>query len=156
MFQQRGEPSVDLYIISLKGEKILAEALRRIRRGSPIDDLPNTARLIGVTYQFSQRVNDVSRTENFSIEWKTLPSAIFETGVIPMQASIGCTYRCAFCNFVKDDRLVHIRPLDQLLTDLKEVADRGIRYVWFLDDNFRLGKRDLNAVSQRLVDEDLG
>lgn len=156
VFQQRGEPSVDLYIISLKGEKILAEALRRIRRGSPIDDLPNTARLIGGTYQFSQRVNEVSRTENFSIEWKTLPSTIFETGVIPLQASIGCTYRCAFCNFVKDDRLVHIRSLDQLLTDLKEVADRGIRYVWFLDDNFRLGKRDLNAVSQRLVDEDLG
>jgi len=46
--------------------------------------------------------------------------------------------------------------LDQLMTDLKKVADRGIRYVWFLDDNFRLGKRDLNVVSQRLIDEDLG
>lgn len=156
VFQQREEPSVDLYIISLKGETILTEALRRIRRGSPIDDLPNTARLIGGTYQFSQRVNDVSRTENFSIDWKTLPPAIFETGVIPMQASIGCTYRCAFCNFVKDARLAHIRPLDRLLIDLREAAERGIRYVWFLDDNFRLGKRDLNAVSRRLVDEDLG
>ena len=156
VFQQRGEPSVDLYIISIKGEKILAEALRRIRRGIPIDDLPNTARFIGGTYQFSQRVNDVSRTENFSIEWKTLPSTIFETGVISTQASVSCKYRCAFCNVVKDDRLMYIRPLDQLMTDLKKVADRGIRYVWFLDDNFRLGKRDLNAVSRRLVDEDLG
>ena len=156
VFQSHEEPSVDLYIISLKGETILSEALQRIKRGSPIDNLPNTARLIGDTYQFSQRIDDVSRTENFSIDWKSLPSTLFETGVIPLQASIGCTYRCAFCNFVKDGRLVHIRPLDRLLADLKAVANRGIRYVWFLDDNFRLGKRDLNVVSQRLIDEDLG
>lgn len=156
VFQHREEPSVDLYIVSLKGETILTEALRKIRRSSPLDDLPNTARLIGGTYQFSQQVEDISRTGNFSIDWKILPPAIFETGVIPMQASIGCTYRCAFCNFVKDARLARVRPLDRLLIDLREAAGRGIRYVWFLDDNFRLGKRDLNAVSRRLVDEDLG
>jgi len=156
VFQGHEEPSVDLYIISLKGETILSEALQRIKRGVSINDLPNTARMIGDAYQFSQRIDDVSSMENFSIDWKSLPSTLFETGVIPLQASIGCTYRCAFCNFVKDGRLIHIRPLDQLLADLKAVANREIRYVWFLDDNFRLGKRNLNVVSQRLIDEDIG
>jgi radical SAM superfamily enzyme YgiQ (UPF0313 family) len=45
--------------------------------------------------------------------------------------------------------------LDQLVNELRAVSQRGIRYVWFVDDNFRLGKRDLNAVCQRFVDEDI-
>jgi radical SAM superfamily enzyme YgiQ (UPF0313 family) len=35
------------------------------------------------------------------------------------------------------------------------VVSRGVRYVRFVDDNFRLGGDDLNASAQRLVDEGL-
>ena len=38
---------------------------------------------------------------------------------------------------------------------MKSVSSRGVKYVWFVDDNFRLGNRDLNSVCQRFVDEDL-
>jgi len=70
-----------------------------------------------------------------------------------MQASNGCPYKCAFCNFVKDSRLAFVKPVDQLIAEMKDAASRGARYVRFVDDNFRLGSDDLNAVSQRLVDE---
>lgn len=156
VFQDRDEPSVDLYVISLKGEPILSEALKRIENGEAIDDLPNTGHLVGDTYHFSPRMDDVSAQRCGSIAWQSLPEKLFETHVMPLQASIGCNHRCAFCNFVKDSRLAFVRPLGELMTDLHAVADRGIRYVWFLDDNFRLGKRDLNTVSRRLIDEGLG
>jgi radical SAM superfamily enzyme YgiQ (UPF0313 family) len=40
--------------------------------------------------------------------------------------------------------------------ELKALSARGIRYVRFVDDNFRLGKHDLNDVCQRLIEENLG
>jgi radical SAM superfamily enzyme YgiQ (UPF0313 family) len=48
------------------------------------------------------------------------------------------------------------KPLTHLVKELKSVAGRGARYVWFVDDNFRLGRKDLNRVCERFVDEGLG
>ena len=149
------EPTVDCYIISLRGEQILCKALDNLKDNRSIHDLPNTAHLEGNTYQFSPRIDDISSGEDFCIDWKSMPDSIFRCGVVPMQASIGCPYDCAFCNFTKDHRLTYIKPVDQLVAELKAVSERGARYVWFVDDNFRLGKGDLNSVCQRMLDEGL-
>ncbi|MGD2269170.1 MAG: radical SAM protein [Desulfobacterales bacterium] len=147
------EPKVDLYIISPGGENILREVLNRIKTGESILGLPNTANLAGNTYHFSHRIDDISKLKDVNIDWDTLPDKVFETQVIPMQASNGCPYQCAFCNFSKDRRLSWVKPIDLLLDELRAVTNRGVRYVWFVDDNFRLGKNDLNTVCQRIVDE---
>ena len=149
------EPSVDLYIVSLRGEQILCEALGRIKKNRPIDDLPNSARLARKTYSFSRRIDDVSNVKGIFIDWKSLPDTVFKSGVVSMQASNGCPYSCTFCNFTKDRRLMFIKPIGQLVAELKDVSNRGIRYVWFTDDNFRLGKGNLRSVCQRFVDEGL-
>jgi radical SAM superfamily enzyme YgiQ (UPF0313 family) len=147
------EPSVDLYVVSRRGEQILSEALQRIKQGRSLGGLPNTATFDGETYSFSGRVDDLSSSFDLSVDWKSLPETLFRSGVVTMQASNGCPYKCAFCNFVKDRRLAFVKPIDQLILEMKDAALRGARYVRFVDDNFRLGSDDLNAVSQRLVDE---
>jgi len=149
------EPQVDLYIISLRGEQILCEALKKIRENQPIDNLPNSGRMLGKTYSFTDRVDDITNAGNTVIDWESLPDKIFQTGVVPMQASNGCPYKCAFCNFTKDPRLMFLKPIDQLVSELKAVSCRGVRYVWFVDDNFRLGRGNLTSICQRLADEDL-
>ena len=155
LFFNKDEPSADLFIISLRGEKILCDALNRVKRDQQIDDLPNSARFIGAEYHFTHQVDDISNAGNFFIDWKSLPDTIFKTGVVPMQASTGCPYKCAFCNFTKDRRLISIKPIEQLVSELKAVSIRGAKYVWFADDNFQLGSGDLNSVCQRFVDEGL-
>ncbi len=147
------EPAVDLYIISLRGEQILRGALNKIRNAQPLNELPNCARFNGHAYHFSRQVDDISGAEDISVDWTLLPDAIFNSGVVPIQASIGCPYDCAFCNFTKDRRLTQIKPVDQLVNEMKAVYSRGARYVWFVDDNFRLGRGDLSAVCQRFLDE---
>ena len=151
----QNEPSVDLYIISLRGEQLLSEALKRIRQGQSTDRLPNSAHLDGKSYVFTRRIDDVSDAEDFVIDWKSFPDTLFKHGAVPIQASTGCPFRCAFCNFTKDRRLMSIKPIDQLLTELKAVSSRGAKYVRFVDDNFRLGSDDLNDVCRRFIDEDL-
>jgi len=147
------EPAVDLYIISSGGERLLDRVLNNTRNGIGLDDIPNCARLIDGAFHFSKRV--VDRAEDFSIDWSAIPDINFQSGVVPLQASGGCPFNCAFCNFTKDHILTWVKPVDQIVAEMKVIAERGARYVWFVDDNFRLGKSDLEAVCRRFIDEGL-
>ena len=145
---------IDLLVVDKGGLQVLAEALGKLKTGSSIAGLPNTALWDGEKYVFSDRI-DLDPTD-FSIDWESLPDSVFNSRVANVQASIGCPYHCDFCNFVKDKRYTRVKPLDQLIAELKAVAARGIRYVRFVDDNFRLGRNDLDAVCRRFLAEDLG
>ncbi len=149
------EPPADLYIVSRRGEQTLCEALRRVKQGRSFRDLPNSATFDGNRYTFTNRIDDVSGSGETPIDWSSLPDRVFQTGVGTMQASNGCPYKCAFCNFVKDRRLAFVKPLDQIVNEMRDAANRGVRYVRFVDDNFRLGSDDLGAVSERLADEQI-
>jgi len=147
--------SADLFVISLRGERILCDALRRIVNNQPIVGLPNVALPERNNYVFNKLVDDFADAKNIVIDWKSLPSFVYDSGIVPMQASNGCPYRCAFCNFTKDRRLKFIKPIDKLLDEMKAVSDFGVRYIWFVDDNFRLGSHDLESVCKRFIDADL-
>jgi radical SAM superfamily enzyme YgiQ (UPF0313 family) len=147
------EPQIDLYIISRRGETVLRDALSRLADGRPVNGIPNTAVLDGNTFRFSERIDDTLGAEDTPIDWAGLPDAVFGSGVVSMQASTGCPFNCAFCNFIKDRRMNRIRPLDRIVSEMKAVSRRGASHVWFVDDNFRLGKRDLGTVCRRLIEE---
>lgn len=149
------EPSVDLYIISLHGAEILCESLRRIKQGRSIDDLPNSAHLEGENYVINKQINDIPKSGGIVIDWDLLPETIFKSGVAPIQASNGCPYKCAFCNFTKDRQFFFIKSIDQIVDELKTLSNHGVRYVRFVDDNFRLGRHDLGQFCQKLIDKDL-
>ena len=150
---QGDDPLVDLHIVSLRGETILVEVLRRIKDGKSLHEIPNTIRHSGDGYELSPRWQEGLEAEPFLIPWRSVPDAVFQSSVVPMQASVGCPYRCAFCNFTKDRRLNYIKPLEVLVDEIREVVRRGARYIWFVDDNFRLGKDDLNSVCRRFIEE---
>lgn len=149
---QEDEPRVDLYIISSRGEAILAKALSIIKAHGKCEGLPNTAIYRNKRYDFGGQTDDITETGAVTVNWERLPADIFKSGVVPMQASYGCPYQCAFCNFMKDGRLMSVKPLEILIEELKMVEQKGARYVWFADDNFRLGKNDLADVCKRFIE----
>jgi p-methyltransferase len=149
------EPDVDLYILSPRGENVLCELLNKIKRNQSIESLPNTAYLKDGKYQFTERIDDASNMPLPKIDWDSLPDSIFQTGVMSLQASNGCPYNCTFCNFTKDRRTIFLKPINKIVAEIKAVEKRGIKYIWFVDDNFRLGKDDLDKVCQRFIEEDI-
>ena len=153
LFFDVNQPSVDLYIIGRQGEDILCDALTRIKKNRPIDNLPNTARFVGKKYIFTHFSDTVSDAGEVSIDWDSLPGHVFDSGVVPMQASGGCPYKCAFCTFRKDSRFLFKKPLDNLIDELKAISGRGVRYVRFIDDNFRLGIPNLDKFCKRVINE---
>ncbi len=146
-------PDIDLYIIDRNGTSILSEALSLLNAGRHARRLPNTAYWNGTAYVFSERKE--LDPGDMGVDWKNIPEHIFKHGVINLQASMGCPFNCEFCNFVKDEKFTFVKPIDQLIRELKEVSDRGIRYIRFVDDNFRLGKNNLNDVCKRFIKEGL-
>lgn len=149
----KDEPLVDLYIISSTGESILSSALKMLQKENKVTGLPNTAIYKSGNYIFEESAETIERQGWVAINWQKMPASFFQSGVVPMQASYGCPYDCAFCNFMKDSRLMSVKPLGALINELKNVEERGARYVWFVDDNFRLGKKDLNHVCQQFINE---
>jgi len=155
LFFDNKEPSIDLHIISRQGEDILCDALRRVKESRSLEEIPNTARLVGNEYHVTHFKDVVTNRGEVSVDWKSLPDTVFKSGVLPMQASGGCFHKCAFCTFRKDSRMIFLKPVERLIDEMKMVEHRGVRYVRFIDDNFRLGRPDLNTFCRRVVDEGL-
>lgn len=147
------EPDIDIFIISPKGEKTLCCVLDKLQKGDSLKRIQNTARLEGKKYVFEPIAENINGDISNTIDWELLPDSLFNSGVIPLQASNGCPYDCSFCNFTKDQRINYVKPLAQLTDELKAVQERGIKYVWFVDDNFRLGRTDLEQVCRHFIDE---
>ena len=148
------EPPIDLYIVSPRGEYTALEVIQRIRRSERFDILPNTAVLHKDGYHFSEW-NDDRDTPLQPIDWSGIDPGLFQSGVVPIQASNGCPYNCAFCNFVKDSKLTHLKTIEDIIDEIKQVYQHGARYIWFVDDNFRLGKNDLEDFCRQLIVADV-
>lgn len=144
-------PDIDLFIIDIKGESVLLRALQLLKNGQSISDLPSIAQWDGHRYVYSARSASDEKSNGIAIDWRSLPDYIFDSHTMNVQASNGCLYKCEFCNFVKEDRNTYVKPLDILINELAQISQLGIKYVRFVDDNFRLGSDDLNEVCQELI-----
>jgi radical SAM superfamily enzyme YgiQ (UPF0313 family) len=144
-------PDVDLFIVDARGEWILSAILDRIIQGRTFSDLPNHVRWEDGEYVFSPRGEYGGRQSGLLVDWDVIPERFFASGVMNVQASRGCPFHCEFCNFVKDEKDTHIKPIDALVSELSGLSRRGVKYVRFVDDNFRLGKNDLNTVCQAFI-----
>lgn len=148
-------PAADLFIVSAGGVNILCKAIQQLKRHGEFGYLTNTAILTNGLWSFSE-IDSTTLKSKHIIQWDDIPDDIFHAGVIPLNASSGCPYNCAFCNFVKDRRAATIKPIDTLINEIKQICNRNAKYIWFIDDNFRLGSRDLEAVCRRFIKEDFG
>ncbi|MBE0598038.1 MAG: radical SAM protein [Desulfuromonadales bacterium] len=144
------DPESDLWFTDLNGQPALGAALDRLLIGESLQGIPGTAwRSDTGDYVFERQ--QASSGSPPPIRWDLLPDSIFQPGVVPLQASSGCPYRCAFCNFVKDHQQSYAKSIDQIIGEMEAVARRGVRYVWFVDDIFCLGRSDLNAFSRAII-----
>jgi p-methyltransferase len=143
-------PAIDYFVISGQGLRTLHALVKGIVRGEPVDAMPNIA------YYRNQElvINPIEKEpfEKVAIDWRNLPQHVYSNGVLNIQASNGCPYKCRYCNFVKDPRATFVRPVDAIVDDMVQLQKKGIKYVRFVDDNFRLGKPDLKKVCEKFIE----
>ena len=145
--------NIDLYIVSPTGLVTLVDALGLLREGSDPKKLLNTVHRSDGKYVFSRSVEETICWDDLTLDWQDLPAEVFKSGVVSVAASNGCPFNCAFCNFVKDRTSSYIKPLKDLINELRVISSLGVKYIRFVDDNFRLGKNDLNEVCKKFIEE---
>ena len=148
-------PDVDFYIVDNKGLTTLFTALEQIKTRCFQLDLPNIAFWNGNKYIFTPREPRFPEPEDYTVNWNIVPDRYLEFGVSNVQASYGCPFQCEFCNFVKNKADMFVKPLDMLISELQVLQKRGVKYVRFIDDDFRLGRKDLDKVCRAILDADL-
>ena len=152
LFLNEEQPDIDLLVTDLRGQNALHSALDRLRHGESLTGIPGTAWLDKAgRYVFGPKRDEPQEQPEDQIDWNTLPDKVFASGVVPLQASSGCPHRCAFCNFVKDRHLTYAKSIEQVVAEMAAVAKRGAKYVWFVDDIFRLGRHDLDKVCAAII-----
>jgi radical SAM superfamily enzyme YgiQ (UPF0313 family) len=82
-----------------------------------------------------------------------LQSSDFYIGV---QTKRGCPHNCCYCVYtVVEGKQVRINPADEVVAEMRQLYDRGIRNFWFTDAQFIPAKRyidDAVELLQKIVD----
>ena len=151
LFQGRDDPAFDLFLINQAGENSIIEALDCTVHNRGFDGVTNGLTIKNGKPVISTNVDGAS-PEFESVDWQNLPDDIFASGVVSMQACRGCPFACAFCNFVKDVQMQAVMSVSSIIEDMKVIESRGGKYVWFVDDIFRLGHDNLNDFSNEVIE----
>jgi p-methyltransferase len=139
---------VDVLVISESGEQTLAELLSRITERRPYDKLENTALFSEGTWRINRIVPE--EYSDMDMDWSRhipAPTAAY----IPVQAGLGCGFRCTFCDFC-GLRPVKARTPGSIIEEIRTIpALDGVRRVYFTDDNLFPTKKRAIEVCRAII-----
>lgn len=73
---------------------------------------------------------------------------------VPMRTSVGCPYRCRYCDFIELHPTVIMRSPESILEEVRAIRARGKRLVNFIDDNIFLSKKRIAHLTRTLLEHD--
>lgn len=138
-------PNIDVVVIG-DGEEIFTELVRRIALDIPFDDIK------GIAFK---KNGGIIKTENINPN-KDLNSLPFpdrtkvpyqkytclignEKVMTTMMSSRGCPFKCTFCN--SPEKSYRVRSPENIILELEEINNIGIKEVFFFDDLFNISSR---------------
>ena len=88
---------------------------------------------------------------NFAFDYSVLKK--MKMSFIPMIASLGCRYKCAYCCYPPIfDGHYHLRNIEHVISDLKQVAELK-KPIAFLDANLYNNRKYLIQLCNRIIEE---
>lgn len=153
------------YVVAGEGERAFADLVERLAKSAPPD-------VAGVFYSRDGEV--VGTRQGGYLDLGALPDIPFDVVDVERYVhrrpdldierhfevctSRGCPHRCGFC-YIESAHGRRWRALDADTTvaRIKEVVERfGVDGVSFREDNFFVDQRRVEAIAQRLIDEQVG
>ena len=125
-----------IYVASEFGEYTLVRLLEALRQGSLRRDIVSIPNLVLATKDGSWRDSDGSLSR--SISMRTTQDGISSTGssMVPIRTSIGCPYRCRYCDFITASRWSRESRPQSACASLAK--GRGRSFFNLIDDNIFL------------------
>ena len=149
--------NADILVVAPHGKSSLLEVLALMEKGSraSFDQVKNLALPGSQGFSFTGREEEqVDYNEDYT-RWDLISEI---PDKIPLRTSIGCPYRCRFCDFYKLFPRIFIRSPQSLATELKLVKDSlGQRsaIIHVSDDNVFINRKRLHDVCTTIAESGL-
>lgn len=148
----------DILVVAPHGISSLLEVLKQLEKGksASLEQIPNLCLPGDKGFHFTKRIEEqVDYNEDYT-RWD-LVNEVPEK--IPLRTSIGCPYRCRFCDFYRIFPRIFLRSRASLLQELNLVKVRfgqnpGVIHV--SDDNVFITKNRLIEVCNAISDSGIG
>jgi radical SAM superfamily enzyme YgiQ (UPF0313 family) len=151
----------DVFVVSPHGLDSLFAVLKELDRGSHADlaHVPNLfVPNLGGEFIPTPRASDQILDEDFT-RWDLLDELPVR---IPIRTSMGCAYRCAFCDFCSLFPQLTLRSLESLKAELRLIATlvrshrRRPVLLDITDDNVFVSRQRLREICKTLIDAKTG
>jgi hypothetical protein len=134
-------PYVDALVL---GEGELA--FRDILRGAPLSEIPGLALPGGLT-STRPRIEDLAQTASPYLDgtFAAMPAG----AAAVLETNRGCPFACTFCDWGQAiASKVHEMPRARLSAELEFIAARRIPYLYLVDANFGIRRRDVEIIRE--------
>lgn len=153
----KAQINIDVFIVSSHGSYILLQVLDHIvnKFSSDFVQIPNLAIPDkNGKYLFTSRIDENVDFNNDYTRWDVLDELPLR---IPIRSSIGCAYRCCFCDFCQLYPSLFLRSLESLESELQTlrqvITNRhpNILNLFFTDDNVFSSQDRINGICKTLL-----
>ena len=115
-----------------------------IRKEKEIYKTPSRAQ-IGYQTSILPSLDDLPMIDRSLIDYPKYHKYVGHTGrknSMAMQATRGCPYKCFYCDIYKTTINHYRRSVENIVEEVKVLADLGIRRIEFIDDIFNVKAKD--------------
>jgi anaerobic magnesium-protoporphyrin IX monomethyl ester cyclase len=146
-----------IFVVSEFGEHTLLRVLNQLLAGKATEDdlcsVPNLAfaRSDG-SWCFTPAQAEPVDLENDYTRWDTIESM---PAMVPLRASVGCPYRCRYCDFIELHPRVLRRSSNSIAAEIELAKARSARVFGFVDDNIFLSKKRIADLARTMIEREL-
>ncbi|MEI7662609.1 MAG: B12-binding domain-containing radical SAM protein [Bacteroidota bacterium] len=143
----------DILVAAPHGRRSLLLVLEELKKGrsGSFDDIPNLVIPRGGKFIFTRREEEiVDYNEDFT-RWDLVERIVHK---IPLRTSIGCPYRCVYCDFNKLYPKVFLRSPESIARELRlanQRFGRGPAIVHFSDDNVFINRGRVTEICNAVM-----
>jgi len=147
-----------VYIANEFGEHTLLHVLDKVADGKAnvdhLAEIPNLVFPVGAdawhpTREEAEPVN----LDEWYTRWDLVESV---PRMVPLRASVGCPFRCRYCDFIGLHPKVIVRSADSIAAEIELAKRRSARFFGFIDDNIFLSKQRIKHITKTMLERELG
>jgi radical SAM superfamily enzyme YgiQ (UPF0313 family) len=158
LFNNGSEMDVDIFVVASNGTPSLLKVLKELERGkkAQFEYIPNLAvanHKRGFT--FTPRQNEMIDYDKDITRWDLVDKLPMN---IPIRTSIGCPYRCRFCNFFRLFPKIYLRSKESLRLELQTLRKRPggkSKIIHVTDDNVFINEKRVEDVCEAFTEANI-
>ena len=136
-----------------EGEEILPLLVHRLERNEEVTGLPGVLQPGRHGYTPPLPVEHIGTPDRSIFNVARYQR---EGGMANVQTKRGCPFNCIYCTYpLLEGRTMRLRPVSEVIAELKQLVDDGVSYIYFVDDIFNFPMSYAEELCRAIIAEKL-